>query len=98
MLNKSISKTSLAILFLVSIFMYGCVQTVWFKPNAYQGEFEQTRYKCLQESQQRVVNGNANGYQANYNNRVVTNDQLFGACMAAKGWSLQQQKIQYGNH
>ena len=34
------------------IFLFGCANNVWYKPTAQQGEFEKTRYTCLQQSQQ----------------------------------------------
>lgn len=65
----------------------GCVS--WHKPGARPGEFEQAKYICLQESQQRVGVAQANAWGGTAVNTVQTNDMLFGNCMNAKGWSLQ---------
>lgn len=60
----------------------------WSKAKATQIEFAQTRYRCLQESQQRLGNAlviNGNGAATN---SMVANSQLFTACMNASGWTL----------
>jgi hypothetical protein len=64
-------------------------QNVWIKPNAAPGEFEQARYQCLQESQQRVGVASVNQYGGSAVDSVKTNGMLFNSCMQAKGWSLQ---------
>ncbi|MBU3547498.1 hypothetical protein [Polynucleobacter sp. P1-05-14] len=76
----------IVILFL-AIGLAGCM--TWYKPNARQGEFEQARYECLQQSQQAggVAQVNASGGYAV--SGVRTNDMLFASCMNAKGWSWQ---------
>ena len=56
----------------------------WVKPGAGQDEYQQARYKCLQNSQQRVSRSN----QYSYDNKIITNDELFNACMGAQGWRL----------
>ena len=71
----------------ITLSITGCVS--WYKPGAKQGEFEQAKYQCLQESQQRVGVAQANAYGGTAVNTVQTNDMLFGNCMNAKGWSLQ---------
>jgi hypothetical protein len=65
--------------------------TVWVKPGASQSDFAQARYNCMQQSQQRVSTAFVNQYGGAANNSVITNQNLFGACMNAQGWSLQQQ-------
>jgi len=72
-------------------------QMVWVKTNAKQGEFEQARYACLQQSQQYssssyiAPNALLGGYQGSSSSGMGTNDQLFGACMNSKGFYLQAQ-------
>jgi hypothetical protein len=61
------------------------------KPGASQADFAQVRYNCMQQSQQRVGTAFVNQYGGAANNSVITNQNLFGACMNAQGWSLQQQ-------
>jgi hypothetical protein len=58
---------------------------VWSKPRASQAEFAQSRYRCLQESQQSTTTAVAGVGGVS---TVVTNDQLFTACMNARGWVL----------
>ena len=71
-------------------------QMVWYKPNAQQGEFEQAKYQCLRESQQYgsssyiAPNALVGGYIGSASSGSYTNEPLFGACMTAKGWRLQQ--------
>lgn len=96
---------NLTFIFLLSCIVSGCVQQqmVWVKPNAQQGEFEQVRYQCLQESQQyssrgvAIANSAINGYQAISRSGVGTNDELFGACMNAKGWNVQNIQQSYAD-
>lgn len=78
------------IFFVLTLSLTGCV--TWYKPGARQGEFEQAKYQCLQESQQRVGVAQVNPYGGTAVNSVQTNDMLFGNCMNAKGWSLQNTK------
>jgi hypothetical protein len=86
------------------IFLSGCGQMAWQKPNAQQGEFEKARYVCLQQSQQyqsgvgmitpNVVTG---GYTVIDGGGVSTNSQLFNYCMEASGWRLEKQKKEVSN-
>lgn len=70
---------------------------VWVKNNAKQGEFEQTKYTCLQQSQQFSSSSNIapnqllGAYQGSSSSGMNTNQQLFGACMNSKGFYLQAQ-------
>ena len=86
----------------VSSFVFllvSCAQMVWIKPGAGQNEFAQARYECLQNSQQQrstATYNNSGGYvspmassQGYATSGAVTNEQLFGACMNAKGWYLE---------
>lgn len=86
-------KTLLPIFLIV--LLTSCAQQVWYKPNAYQGEFEQVKYACLQQSQQfssgsKVApNSILGGYVATSSSGMSTNNQLFVSCMNAKGFNLQ---------
>lgn len=65
----------------------------WVKPGGTQQAFAQDRYTCLQSSQQRVAGTRQqawSGQQEAYN-EVQVNDQMFVACMNAKGWTQQRQ-------
>ena len=84
------------ILLLLTSFFYGCANNVWYKPTAQAGEFERTRYMCLQQSQQyqsgigMIIPNTLNGsYTTVDTSGVKTNDMLLGACMQANGWSLE---------
>ena len=85
--------------FLLISIISGCArnqQMIWSKPNAQQGEFEQVRYECLKQSQQYSSsafispNPALKGYEGLSRSGMGTNDQLFGACMNAKGWFIQK--------
>ena len=88
---------------LASLTFFGCApQMLWVKPNANQNEFAQVRYECLQNSQQNrsvAQYNNVGGYVSGASNSqgyavsgVVTNEQLFAACMNSKGWYLEAQR------
>ena len=70
------------------------------KPGGTTQEFNSVNYECLQASQQREAYSNLSynsllgGYQGGSGNTVNTNNQLFNACMNAKGWALQAQQAQ----
>lgn len=66
----------------------GCAQPVWVKPGASQNDFAGDRYACMQDSQQRVGGAVVNQFGGSATNTVVTNGNLFGSCMNAKGWYL----------
>jgi hypothetical protein len=67
-------------------------ETVWVKPGAEQSEFAQVRYQCLQEAQQRQTSFDGIGGDVIAGSTVQTNYQLFGFCMNAHGWYLQQRE------
>lgn len=67
---------------------------VWVKPGASQTEFAQTKYGCMQQSQHRVSTAYVDQYGGASSSRVTTNDPLFGACMNAQGWYLQDKRQQ----
>jgi hypothetical protein len=64
----------------------------WYKDGATQQEFASDRYACLQQSQQRVSGAYVNQYGGASQDTVITNDQLFGACMNANGWELRREQ------
>lgn len=88
---KSITK----FLVIISILaLVGCAQQKsWMKPNSTASDFENDKYQCLQQSQQRVGVAQVNAYGGNAVNSVTTNDMLFTSCMNSKGWSLQNKDI-----
>jgi hypothetical protein len=63
-------------------------QKSWIKPGANDADFAQDKYGCMQQSQQRVSNAFVNQYGGAANNSVITNGDLFGACMNSRGWTL----------
>lgn len=80
-----------------TIFLASCAtnNNVWYKPNANQQMLAQDRYTCLQQSQQPT----SSAYYGNYggllqskelsaSSGMVTNNDLFSACMNAQGWRL----------
>lgn len=67
-------------------------ETTWQKSGATQNDFSTDRYACLQESQQRVSNATVNGYGGRADSGVITNGNLFAACMNARGWYLAMQQ------
>ena len=86
---------------LLLILLSGCAAPIsytWVKPGGTTQEFKSVNYECLQASQQREAYSNLSynsllgGYQGGSGNTVNTNNQLFNACMNAKGWALQAQR------
>ncbi len=75
-------------------------RTVWSRPNATQNEFAKDKYDCMQQSQQRrsaSTGAWCYGYYCDPGgsySTVVTNPDLFNACMEARGWSSRKEKIQ----
>ena len=61
---------------------------VWTKPGGTQDELSRSRYQCLQEAQQRAAASRSIGYQSAAVDKMVTNDELFNACMNSRGWYL----------
>jgi len=72
--------------------LFGCAaqQKVWVKPGLTQEQFAKDRYSCMQQSQQRVSAAFVNEYGGSSSNHVITNANLFSACMSAQGYTLQQ--------
>jgi hypothetical protein len=67
---------------------------VWVKPGASTTEFAQTKYACMQQSQNRVSSAYVNEYGGSSESRVTTNSPLFSACMNAQGSYLQDKRQQ----
>jgi hypothetical protein len=83
-----------SILLLLGIMFSGCAAfkpMLWNKNGGTQDEFAQVKYECLQASQQQQSGAYVNGYGGASQSGSVLNGQLFGACMNAHGWYLQQQ-------
>lgn len=79
---------------LVSFSMMACApKPLWVKPGETQSAFATDRYDCLQNSQAQGSRGFANAYFAGTSSGQYTNDQLFSACMNAKGWTLESGKV-----
>lgn len=63
---------------------------VWYKSTGGPKEFEQDKYSCLQQSQQQFGAAQINAYGGGSVNRMITNDDLLGSCLRAKGWNWQR--------
>ena len=61
---------------------------VWRKTGGTQAEYSRVNYQCLQESQQRAAAARSVGYQSAAVDKMVTNPDLYSACMNAHGWYL----------
>lgn len=66
----------------------GCAPMVWNKSGATQDDFSRDRYTCIQDSQQRVSGAVVNQFGGYSTNEVITNPDIFRACMNANGWYL----------
>ena len=81
--------------------LVGCAGThsVWVKPGAKDNDFNKEKYACMQSAQQPYASSigyNSGGIvspsaitTASSSAGIATNEQLFNACMNAKGWTLQ---------
>lgn len=81
--------------------LVGCAGTnsVWVKPGVMSSDFNQEKYACMQSAQQPYASSiryNSGGIvspsaitTASSSSGIATNEQLFNACMNAKGWTLQ---------
>ena len=95
---------SLIIIIALSLLLTSCDNSrmAWVKPGSGQNEFASDKYRCLTDSQQRVVESHTDA-NFHYDDKVITNPELFNACMNAQGWRFtrignQQQKAsQNGN-
>lgn len=83
--------TGLVVLFGLLTIIASGPNMVWVKSGSTQMDFNQDKYACMQESQQPVSGGYYNRYGGSASSGVRTNQNLFNACMEARGWSLKQQ-------
>jgi hypothetical protein len=75
-----------------TLVLFGCAaQTTWTKPGLTQDQFAKDRYGCMQQSQQRVSSAYVDQYGGGSVNHVITNANLFNACMTAQGYTLHKQ-------
>jgi hypothetical protein len=75
----------------VLVGLAGCAalqSPVWYKAGGTQDDFSRDRYTCLQQSQQRVSGAYVDQNSGAAQSTVVTNGQLFDACMNASGWYI----------
>jgi predicted aspartyl protease len=75
-----------------TLLLFGCAahqETVWTKPGSTQEGFNKDSYSCMQQSQQRVATAFVNEYGGSSSNHVITNNNLYNACMNAQGYTLQ---------
>ncbi len=76
--------------FLIVIFavsLSGCVAPArLYKNNVSQQEVNQDHYACMKEAQQRVSGATVNMYGGVASNQVITNQNLYNACMLARGY------------
>ena len=71
----------------VSTLMGGCAaQGLWVKPDFEQGRFAQDRYACMQQGQVPVSNTALNAYGGYSQSTVAVSQDMFAACMSAKGY------------
>ncbi len=77
---------------LYAVSLSGCAQYWWVKNGISQQEANQDNYACLQEAQQRVAGAQVNPYGGAAQNTVITNRDLYNACMAARGYTYQRKQ------
>jgi hypothetical protein len=63
-------------------------QSIWIKPGAAVDDFSNDKYACMQQSQQPNSSAYVDRYGGVANSGIITNGNLFGACMNARGWYL----------
>ena len=66
----------------------GCATMLWYKPTGTQDEFSRDKYDCLQQAQQPYSGAYVNMYGGASRGQMITNNQLFAACMNSRGWYL----------
>jgi hypothetical protein len=76
--------------FCLAASLCACASPTWVKPGATQAEFAQDRYACMQQSQQRVSAAYVGQSGGAASSNMVTNGNLFDACMTSTGWALQK--------
>jgi predicted lipoprotein len=105
---KTIIKTYIMLIVFVSMagLILSCASTPqrkWYKPNFTKQEFARDKYDCMQQSQQSqssAMGAYCVGYYCQPDqaqSSVVTNWDLFNACMEARGWSLVDEMQQQPN-
>lgn len=73
------------------------VKKVWTKPQFTRHEFARDKYECMQQSQQNYAYSEGGFYigsvyvPSEAKSRVITNWNLFNACMEARDWRLIEQ-------
>ncbi len=77
---------------LCAVTLCACSTPVWVKPGATQSDFAHDKYGCMQQSQQGASTAFVNQYGGSANSGMITNQNLFSACMNAQGWSLQRRR------
>jgi len=76
------------------------IKKVWTKPNFTQQEWATDKYACLQQSQQNYAYSEGGYYIGNVyfppeaKSKVITNWELFNACMESRGWRLVEERQQ----
>jgi hypothetical protein len=63
-------------------------QSLWLKPGAAADDFSNDKYACMQQSQQQNSSAYVDRYGGVASSGMITNGNLFGACMNARGWYL----------
>ncbi|WP_353202988.1 hypothetical protein [Polynucleobacter sp.] len=101
MMKVRLNKLSIALL-LLSLFACATQSGIWVKSDMAPLQFNQDNYACLQESQQPYgYNQGAYGWGNGWGPRwvgyngysgVQTNQELYGACMKARGYQWQPDK------
>jgi hypothetical protein len=70
------------------IVLEGCAipEYWWYNPSASQEQANRDHYDCLREAQQRVSGAQVGPYGGSAANTVITNRDLYNACVAARGY------------
>lgn len=61
-------------------------KALWLKPGSGTDEFTQSRYACLQQSQQQSSSAYIGRYGGAASSEMITNGGLYDACMNSRGW------------
>ncbi len=69
----------------------GCRSMAWFKPGATEAEFNKDVYECMRENQQVVSRTYGNRYGVGSSSGVTVSEEMYNACMMARGYSLKEQ-------
>jgi hypothetical protein len=80
----------------ILVVISGCAkppQKVWMKPGSTQQTFAQDRYQYIQEAKTSYSSTYVDPYTgASSSSGVRVDSGLFGACMEAKGWQLEDRQ------